>query len=164
MADNKLLSGISGIIFPDKCPLCGRIFRKRPGLCSVTGELCDSCAGNIFTYASADELPHAALPYVLKLYVPFRYSGDMRRAVLRYKFGGENWLSGPFAEMLFAYLRDNGAFGDCELITFVPVSGKRLAVRGYDQSRLIAKRIGELSGIPVRCLLERSDSASGMAS
>jgi len=145
------------LLFPPRCPLCRRLCDE--AYLAANG-FCPDCRDNVFRYTEPDELPHGALPYVLKLYVPFKYSGEVKEAMLRYKFGGENWLSEPFARLLYNYLSESGAFESTELITYVPVSDKRLAVRGYDQSALIAKKVGELARIPVRGLLSRQGKST----
>lgn len=152
-----LFSKALELLFPARCPFCRSV--SDPDYLEEHG-ICPECGKTVFQFKEADELPHGALSCVLKLYVPFRYTGEVKKAMLRYKFGGENWLAEPFARLLYEYLRKNGATDDAELITFVPVSARRLAVRGYDQSALIAKKVGELSGLPVRSLLMRTDRKS----
>ena len=145
---------IIDLIFPEKCPFCGRM----TGAQELYGEgSCKKCMEELITYTAADELPHEALEKVLKLYVPMRYSGKAKKAMLRYKFGQEEWLCESFSRIMHNYLESNGAYEDIDIITCVPVSPKRFAVRGYDQSRLIARKISEYSGKPFRDLLKRND-------
>ena len=43
-----------------------------------------------------------------------------------------------------------------DLITWVPLSKKRLRERGYDQARLLAQRMGEVTGLPVAAALAKT--------
>ena len=149
---------LTRLLFPRKCPFCGRMLRAE------TDQLCDACRKTLFMYGKADELPHEALDRVLRLYVPLRYNGPAKDAMLRFKFGGERWLFEPFAQLLHRYIADNGGYDDIDLITCVPLSAARFAGRGYNQSELVARQLSELSGIPFRTLLSRSAGANKMTS
>ena len=151
---------IIDLIFPEKCPFCGRITAAQE---LYSAGSCKNCREELITYKTADELPHEALEKVLKLYVPMRYSGNAKKAMLRYKFGQEEWLSESFSRIMHNYLTSNGAYEDIDLITCVPVSPKRFAGRGYDQSRLIARKLSEYSGRPFRDLLKRNDNSKKAA-
>ena len=146
------------LLFPVKCPFCGSFSGFRQ---IEKAGMCDKCASLDIFYKKADDLPHGALEKILRLYVPVRYTGTAKKAMIRYKFGGEEWLSKPFAAIMHSYLISNGGYDDIDLITWVPVSAKRFAVRGYDQSRLIAAQLSELSGKPCRKLLLRDNRPSG---
>jgi ComF family protein len=81
---------------------------------------------------------------------PFLYEGPAREALHRLKFSG--WravaraLAGPMAAV--------NEF-DADAVTWVPLSGRRRARRGYDQARALAARVGEVLGLPVSPLLVR---------
>jgi ComF family protein len=42
------------------------------------------------------------------------------------------------------------------VVTYAPTSTKRMRVRGYDQSQLIAKSLAKKLGLPYSCLLHRT--------
>lgn len=151
---------IIDLIFPPVCPFCG----SPAGAFSEYGAdtECPGCRGRLMRYKKADEIPHEALEKVLRLYVPVRYYGLAKQAMLRYKFGQEQWLYKPFSDIMHGFLTDNRGYEDIDIITSVPISKKRYAKRGYDQSRLIARRLSELSGKPYRDLLKRNDRAGAM--
>ena len=150
------------LLFPRKCPFCGRILRQGPD--GGVEYICSGCAQTVFMYSKADVLPHEALEKVLKLYVPLKYTGPAKDAMLRFKFGGERWIFEPFAELLHRYLEANGGYADIDLITCVPLSAARFAKRGYNQSELVARRLSEASGLPFRTLLKRTPGSGGMTS
>ncbi len=152
---------LTKLFFPRKCPFCGRILRSGGDGAEY---MCPDCARTVFIYSKADVLPHEALEKVLKLYVPLKYTGPAKDAMLRFKFGGERWIFEPFAGLLHRYLEANGGYGDIDLITCVPLSTARFAGRGYNQSELVARKLSESSGIPFRMLLERTSGSGGMTS
>lgn len=45
--------------------------------------------------------------------------------------------------------------GPADSITWAPLSARRLRERGYDQAELLARRVGELSGLPAVPTLEK---------
>ena len=145
------------LLFPDKCPFCGRMIRSGG---SEEKLYCDNCRDDLIFYEQADTLPHEALDRILRLYVPMRYYSLAKKAMLRYKFNSEEWLYRPFSMIMHRFLSNNGGYDDIDIITCVPVSKKRYAKRGYDQSRLIARKLSELSGKPFRDLLERIDAGN----
>ena len=62
----------------------------------------------------------------------------MRESLLRYKFGGATGYAKVYGRLVAETVRTElpGAY---DLITWVPLSRKRLRERGYDQARLLAK-------------------------
>ena len=146
---------IVDLFFPKRCPFCS----ARLDAAGEIEGICRECAVKTVKRGRPDVLPHGALKNVLRLYVPLYYAGPAKQAMSRYKFRGESWLAEPFAAILFNYLDSCCAFRDTDVITCVPVSGRRFAERGYDQSRLVAEKVAELAGKPFRKLLERSDDA-----
>ena len=43
-----------------------------------------------------------------------------------------------------------------DLVTWAPLHPKRKRNRGYDQAELLARRVGELTGLPVESTLEKT--------
>jgi ComF family protein len=76
------------------------------------------------------------------------YHGPLGDAVRKLKYQGRTDLAAPLAERLAASLRPLKAH---EGATFVPVPlhPKRLADRGYNQSALVARKLGQILGAPV---------------
>ncbi len=81
---------------------------------------------------------------------PFLFEGPVRRAVHRLKFAG--WR--PVAEALGAAMCS--VWDDRpDALTWVPLSRRRLAERGYDQARALAKVVGRRLDLPAIPLLRR---------
>jgi ComF family protein len=81
---------------------------------------------------------------------PFLYQGPIARAIKGMKFAGWHavgWhLAGAMTEV--SDLR-----GD--VVTWVPLSGRRLRRRGFDQAEVLARAVASRLGSPVRLLLRR---------
>ncbi len=120
-------------IMPPLCPRCGS---PQPG-----GVLCSACAG-----WQAE---------IVALRSPFRFEGVIRKAVHQLKYNNLRGLAAPLAGLLNEYLVDNPVPGD--VLVPVPLHGKRLATRGYNQSGLLPSELGKLNGLPVKdaCLIRQ---------
>lgn len=106
------------------CPFCGR----------KTGEpgACLDCKEKPLTVEKARSA--------------FTHDGEASRLVLRFK-NGEKYLVCTAAELLFPMIAQE--FPQADAIAFVPMTKKDEKRRGYNQSRLLAERLSELSGIPL---------------
>ena len=81
---------------------------------------------------------------------PFLFDGPVRRAIHRLKFSG--WR--PVAEALGAAMVAVFA-AHAEVVTWVPVSDRRRAARGYDQARMLARVVAGRVDLPLEPLLHR---------
>jgi ComF family protein len=72
---------------------------------------------------------------------PFLYRGPVRRAIHRLKYAG--WRSAGDALSAAMAVADLPAI---EIITWVPLSRRRLGERGYDQARVLAEGLARRTG------------------
>ena len=77
----------------------------------------------------------------------------MQQAIYKLKYGNIRALVQPLAGLLRDYLLTYPVSG--KILVPVPLHPKRLRERGYNQSRLLARELGNLIGLPVidDCLL-----------
>ncbi len=120
-------------IVPPLCPLCGE---PQPG-----GVLCSNCVGW-----------RAEIDGIRAL---FQFHGVVRQAIHQLKYQNLRAIAGVLAQDLSDYLAESPVPGD--VLVPVPLHGKRLRERGYNQSLLLAQGLGELTGLPVvaDCLIRR---------
>ncbi len=125
--------GLLSLITPPVCPICGR---PQSG-----GMLCPGCADG---QAKIDGIRS-----------PFVFDGVIRQAIHELKYRNLRALAIPLAELLHDYIVDNPVPGD--ILVPVPLHRKRWRERGYNQSGLLARELGKLSGLPVadNCLVRR---------
>jgi ComF family protein len=70
----------------------------------------------------------------------FVYGGPLADAIRRFKYGGRSELAGPLGDLLGAAARERFPAG-LDAIVSVPIHGKRLRERGFDQAALLAVRV-----------------------
>lgn len=93
-------------------------------------------------------------PFLLGCCAPLYYEGAVRESLLRYKFQGAAAYAKVYGELLSKCIDENGF--SCDIITWAPLSRRRLRHRGYDQARLIAEETAKLLGIPCARLLKKT--------
>ncbi len=146
----KFLEFLKKCLFPPKCVFCRCVMEK--------DGVCDKCEVNL-PYRTSYEV-HDDIQFVDAAFSYFHYEGDVKNALLRYKFGGLQKYAVDFAEYLEECI-NMSLDGNYDIISWVPLSTKRLRHRGYDQARLLAEelcmRIG--AGSPVRTLRKRINAA-----
>ena len=144
-------SALLDLLFPPRCAFCAA---------AGAGVVCPRCAA---------ALPRMGKPLLTgasfgTCAVPLRYEGVARDAILRFKFRGGRGAAAGFGAVLAQCVAEElgGAF---ELVTWAPVSKRRLRERGYDQSYLLARATARLwETKPLRLLEKRRDTPpqSGM--
>lgn len=141
-------------LFPTKCAFCHRLTKGREQ------RVCPICKKNIpYTRGAAAE---QKLSYIEKCLSPLYYEGNVRESLLRYKFGGACGYCDIYADLIVKTIDERGV--SCDIITWVPLSRKRLRRRGYDQARLIAERASELMGIEAVPLLKKTRNIKAQSS
>ena len=141
------------LLYPPKCPFCGRVLeRGEEGWCAACQEeLPWTEAGDAKTVEGCD----ACLS-------PLWYRDGVREGMRRYKFGGGRGHAEGFGLLMAQCLRDRWE-EPADLVTWAPLHPRRRRERGYDQAELLARRVGELAGLPVEGTLEKT-RATGVQS
>ncbi|HEX9122761.1 MAG TPA: hypothetical protein VF984_05280, partial [Actinomycetota bacterium] len=88
----------------------------------------------------------------------FLFTGPARSAVHRLKFSGWRAVADALGGAAAAVWSD-----PVDVITWVPLSRRRLAERGFDQARALAHVVSRRTGMPLECLLERIADTSPQA-
>lgn len=132
------------LFFPPKCPFCGKVL-DHAGICPA----CEKALPWTEEGAGLRELPGG-----LQCAAPLWYEGKVREGLLRFKFQGARAAAGPLGELVArcAAERFSGAF---DVVTWVPVSRRRLRSRGYDQARLLAESACRLWEVRPEQLLQK---------
>ncbi len=92
----------------------------------------------------------------------FSYQGVIRQAIIQLKYHNLRDIAPVLARYLQKLLAAKSCRVDC--IVPVPLHKKRLRQRGYNQSELLARSLGELAGIEVGTGLERVVNTSSQVS
>ncbi len=76
------------------------------------------------------------------------YGGVAAAAIQALKYEGKKQLAAPLGDLLVAYLDAHPLPFDC--VTPAPLHANRLAERGFNQAELLARRLSEVKGLPLR--------------
>ena len=130
-------------LFPRKCILCREILAKDET------DLCRECRVDMPEYRYGKK----KVQHVSDLTAVWMYEGTVRKSLHRYKFGKARHYAVPYGRLLA--MRIQRDLPEFDVITWVPVSAKRLSQRGYDQVELLAKAVSPELGIPFDKLLDK---------
>lgn len=135
------------LLFPPKCPFCQKILDE------PRAPVCPACRPGLpWLEGKAGE---RKIDFADGCFSPLAYQGPVPEAVHRYKFGRVRALGRPFAALM-AQCLGGRLPGGADLITWAPLSGKRLRERGFDQAELMAGEVGRLLSVPSRPVLEKT--------
>ena len=140
----KLLSQFLDLLFPPKCPFCGKIL-DAPGICPA----CRAALPWVPDGETVRELPGG-----VRCAAPLWYGGLAREGLLRFKFQGHSAAAQTLGELIAQCTAEHFG-GEFDTVTWVPVSRKRLRQRGYDQAELLARSACRLWGVSAERLLEK---------
>lgn len=161
--------GLLNLVFPLDCKICGKPIRESKGYsicedCFKTIELidkpyCKKC--NKPLLISVDLFRQEQNIFCVdckkkKYSFEFarsvgRYDGVLKECIHLFKYYGEKELAKPLGKLLIDYLTKNEEFRELiDLIIPVPLHKNDLRKRGFNQSVLLAKIIGNYFSIPVK--------------
>lgn len=129
--------------FLEKC-LCF-IFPKACGICGKIGEsyLCEKCFKNIQSSSvyinKIDDYTKDNTKYFDYHSYIFSYKEIIREKIIQYKFENKAYLSNMFCEFFIKNEKICGFLKKYDIIISVPMTKKKIAQRGYNQTELIAK-------------------------
>ena len=144
-------AAILQVIFPTTCASCGEVL--------VRGEkqVCVNCLCDMATtaFSAMDDNPverrlagvprlhHATAVYL------FRKKGTVRNVVHAMKYHGNTELCLMMGRQMGLELLSSGRFDDVDVLVPVPLHWLRRLWRGYNQSELLCRGIGEVLKVPV---------------
>lgn len=135
------------LLFPPKCPYCQKI------LDDPRAPVCPECQPRLpWLEGKAGE---RRIDFADGCFSPLAYRDAVPGAVHRYKFSRVRALGKPLAALMAQCLSGRLPEG-ADLITWAPLSGKRLRERGFDQAELLAREVGRLLSIPAAPALEKT--------
>ncbi len=149
----RLMQRMVGVLFPPCCLACEQVLTERES------PVCVVC---LATLPMAElEVPIKKVELLRKFYssLPlvhafalfyFTKQGKVQQLLHHIKYGHQKEIMQRLGRYLGVRLCEQGyGRSDFDLILPVPLHGRRLRVRGYNQSALFAQGLGEVLGIPV---------------
>ncbi len=162
MTVKNFVSEISDVLFPPLCLGCSRVLPDNPGAvfcpdCSnqitfLTGGRCPVC-GMIFPDSpSGDHLCGSCIeqrPWFTCARAIAAYEGSVLEAIHRFKYGHDITTGSRLARFMADFDFSGMNWSCFDLILPVPLHIKRLRERGFNQSLILARTLGEKYGIRV---------------
>ena len=140
---------ILDLIFPSRCMLCGC-------KCKAGAFLCENCPLPDEPQVRMFNLKpgvRGVNSHILKVFSPTVYTDFYRKSLHLYKFRQKTAFAESYAKFIFDMKLMPE---DTDIITYVPMTEKKIRERGYNQSELIAKNLSKISGVPYTALLIKS--------
>lgn len=139
-----MINRLWDLLFPPSCILCGRLLEREET------DLCRKCREEAPEYRNRK----SKLQFLDSFTAVWYYEGNVRKSLLRYKFGGAHAYSGCYGRLLAMKVMEQIP-GRFDIVTWVPISPLRRFRRGYDQGELLAKAVGSELGIETARLLRK---------
>lgn len=149
----KILDLIAHLLYPWKCVFCESVLKDT--------DICRECEEKL-PYTVGDSALQK-FPFIDKCVSPLYYKDKVRASVHRYKFGGCSAYSRRYAALMSDCVENNLDCRSIDVISWIPLSKKRLRQRGYDQARLLAEEIAAKTGLPCRQLLQKVKNNSAQS-
>lgn len=161
MSDRSLAAqtweGLLDLVFPPKCLVCGDYgsvdvcLACRAGFMPIEPPICERCGiateGTRPLCSDCEEGPGWSFA---RARAAGHFSGPLRQAVLRLKYGDKRRIATPLGDFLGAYLLAQPLWASPpDLLIPVPLHQSRLRDRGFNQSALIAREVGRMLDVPV---------------
>ncbi len=130
---NKILDFLLDLLYPNVCGFCGKINQN---------SLCEKCEEEINKKLIYKIEEKKDMFFEEHIYLA-NYEGKFREDILSYKFFDKSYMYKTFAKLALKNEKICEVIKTYNTIIPVPISKKRLAKRGYNQSSLIAKEIAK---------------------
>ncbi len=142
----KLFGRLLDLLYPPRCVFCHRL------LSSGDDPVCRFCEQSL--PVTGDSAKRKSPAYTDGCYSPLYYEGTVKESLHRFKFSQRTGYADIYAGFMVKCIDENEIF--CDIISWAPVSRKRLRSRGYDQSELLARELSDRLGIPcIRLLIKQ---------
>jgi ComF family protein len=152
----RLFDRLLDLVFPPRCASCQQtgtwlcdacreqITPIRPPICSRCGRPLTRPVSDVVSLCLACRHAPPTLDGIRS--VAF-FEGPLRLAIHRFKYRNGQPLAEPLGQLLADYLNQNHLPAD--VIVPVPLHPNRLHERGYNQSALLARHLGRVTGLLV---------------
>lgn len=138
-----LFDGLNSLLFSDDnaCLFCGENIDK-----NAPYFLCQECIDRL---EFLNREVYIDSPYIERIVYSLFYNEYARGKIYEYKYYNKSYLYKTFGEILKYTIEEVPFLKNIDIITFVPIHRRKKAQRGYDQSGLLAKYIGDVLNIPL---------------
>lgn len=136
------------LLYPPKCVLCGEL------LSPEETDLCHGCRLD----TPECNVQNVKLPHLAHWTALWYYEEKVKKGIHRFKFSNHRGMALSYGRLLAMKLMAEDISFD--VLSWVPISSRRLWSRGYDQGKLLAQAVGkELSVKPQAVLRKRRNNS-----
>lgn len=136
---NFILKNFIDLIYPPRCPICDMFVKDND-------VPCDSCRASLHVIEADAAFLHLPHLWTDRCLACFAYEGKLRDALHGFKYQKRldqvRYFGGALA-------RRAGSFDGFDLVAPVPMHGRRLRERGFNQAALLARQVGKILGSDV---------------
>lgn len=148
---SELSTYLSSIFFPNRCIFCDELIDPFDDFCEdckngipfISGEICTHC-GAAKSDCTCNKNKSVNYEGVA---APLYYEGKVKSCIRGFKFNDNRNLSYPLAKLMYKTLKEIFPDVNFDYVTYIPMFRKKERLRGFNQSRLLARDISILSGI-----------------
>ncbi len=144
----SVFTAMLDLLFPPRCIFCRRVLKA--------GErgMCSNCEKTISRTINGGMQTGEFYSVCVS---PLYYEGKVRESILRFKFHDASYYAKIYGDLIADCVQEC-LEGRYDLITWVPLSTKRLKNRGYDQAMLLAMAAAlRLDNVAVELLVKHTD-------
>ena len=106
-------------------------------------ELCDNCKNTAHAFSQSKAI--------------FRYTGDMKNAMYRFKYANKRCYGAVFARHAVKNYGSWIKLKNLDAIVPVPMYDKKKRKRGYNQAEVFARELSKVTGVPVESEIVRRE-------
>lgn len=151
----KIIEFIKATLFTKRCALCGEVIELDREFCeeclappAISGEICKTCG-----CSKSDCTCNKNKNEYKQITAPFYYDGSVVRAIHNFKESDMPFIADYLSDEMCRSAAKNFDGISFDLITFVPLDELKIRTRGFNQSKLLAEKIGSKTDTPVKEIL-----------
>ena len=162
MGLRNLCAAAVDLFFPPRCLLCRKSLSAagetyfcstcREEFSYISGPLCAQCGIPFVSQAGVDHLCSRCIssaPLFDQARAVGEYDGSLRTAIHRFKYDSRSLLAEPLGHLLADRGRQLLKGAPYDVVLPVPLHPHRLRQRGFNQSLVLARQVGQQWGIAV---------------
>ena len=141
---HSLLRAAGRLLFPDRCPYCGRVIGFLPD--------CPACREQLSAIRLMGLLTSSLLhaPSLDGAAACYRYANPVKQGILRLKFRGAKSAAAPLGKEMGAFAHAAFAGQEFDFALPVPTTPKQLRRRGYNVPALLGGGVCQILEIPLK--------------
>ncbi len=148
-----IIENIFCLFYPNRCKFCGELTESYVDVCDsckatlpwIYGDICKYCGA-----LKADCICKSAKSnFYDGVVAPLYYVDSVKECIHNYKFRDERLNYKCLADLMTETCKERYNGIDFDYVTYIPMRKRSTKKRGYNQSRLLAKRVAKNLNVPL---------------